>query len=306
MHCPDIRYNMDQDSQNLRAFTRVARLASFAAAARELRISTTTVSRRVAVFEEQLGARLLNRTTRRVTLTPAGVLALDQAEPILDALVELRASIAGDGTPRGHLRLTAGVSLGRSLLYDNLPSFLQDYPEVSVEVLLTDVHIDLVKERIDLALRIGDLPDSDLVARRLGTVELILCGAPDWVEMVGPLLPEQWAEQARIVDTNQGPIWHISHTDGRQLKIQATGRFAVNNAHAARDACQAGLGLALLPDFVAIPALQSGKLVRVLPEWSGPKPGFYGVVLQRRWVSPAVRALLEQIEKWAISTVNSP
>lgn len=286
---------MDASSHDLRAFVRVARLGSFAAAARELRISTTAVSRRVATLEDQLGARLLNRTTRRVSLTDAGAVALDRAEQLLSDLGELRDVVAGDERPSGHVRVTAGVSLGHALLHEGLPAFLAEQPDVRVTVVLTDRPVDLVADRIDLALRIGKLADSALIARRIGTVGHTVCASPRWLEEHGPLEPRELKRYPRIVDTNQPRAWRLDGPEGERLEVGAAGRYAVNNAHAVRDACRLGVGLALLPDFVAKPALASGELVDALPGWSGPQLGLHAVVLERRWVSAAVRALVEHV-----------
>jgi len=286
---------MDTDTLDLRAFTRVARLGGFAAAARELRLSTTAISRRVAALEERLGARLLHRTTRRVSLTPAGVEALERAERLLADLEELQGAVAGDGTPRGHLRVTAGVSLGRAILDQGLPDFLCGHPGVSIEVVLTDRHVDLVADRIDLAVRVGTLADSALVATRLGSVDHVVCAAPAWLATRGPLTVGGLADAPRIVDTNQPRVWRITGPDGASGEVDATGRYAVNSAHAARDACRAGLGLALLPDFVARGDLTTGRLVDALPGFSGPRVGIYAIVLERRWISPAVRALVDHV-----------
>ena len=288
---------VDTKLLNLRVFVRVARLGSFAAAARELRLSTTAVSRRVASLEEGLGARLLHRTTRRLSLTPAGGVALERAERLLDDLQELKDAVAGDGRPRGHLRVAAGVSLGRAVLHEGLPAFIEAHPEVSIEVILNDRPVNLVDERIDLAVRIGRLADSSLVIRKLSSVGHLVCAAPHWLAARGPVDPEELQAYARIVDTNQPLAWRLTGPSGEGLEVEASGRYAVNNAHAARDACSSGLGLAMLPDFVARPLLARGDLVDALPGWTGPELGLYAVVLERRWASAAVRALIDHIEE---------
>ncbi len=288
---------MDADTLNLRAFARVARLGSFAAAARELRLSTTAVSRRVGLLEEQLGARLLHRTTRRVSVTPAGTEALARAEQLLSDLQELHDVVAGDGRPRGHLRVTAGVSLGHALLHESLPGFLMVHPDVSVEVLLTDQHVDLVEERIDLAIRIGVLEDSGLVATRLGTISHVVCASPTRGTASSTTSAPGLVAAPRVVDTNQPRTWRLTGPADEVVEVPAEGRYAVNSAHAARDACRAGLGLAMLPSFVAQSDLASGALVDALPGWSGPTLGLYAVVLERRWMSAAVRALVDHVRR---------
>lgn len=292
---------MDTHSLDLRAFARVARLGSFAGAARELRLSTTAVSRRVSNLEDRLGARLLHRTTRQVSLTPAGTATLERAEQVLADLEELADVASGGDTPRGHIRVTAGVSLGHAMLHDAMPPFLQAHPDVSVELVLADRAFDLVTERIDLAIRIGTLPDSTLIARRLGTVRHVLCASPSWVAHQGPLTAEGLERCDRIVDTNQSRMWRLDGPKG-QLEVPALGRYAANSAHAALDACRAALGVAMLPDFVARPALAAGEIVDVLPAWRGPEVGLFAVVLERRWMSAAVRALVEHMRAMVSAT----
>jgi len=260
-------------------------------------MSTTAISRRVAQIEEQLGARLLNRTTRRLSLTPAGSVALERAEQLLADLEELREVVAGDGTPRGHVRVTAGVSWGHSLLHEGLPTFVEAYPNVSVEIILTDRRVDLVAESIDLAVRIGQLADSSLVARRLGSVGHLICATPRWLAEHGPVTAETLQALPRIVDTNQPLTWQLTGPDHQHLEIEASGRYAVNNAHATLAACQAGLGVAMLPDFVARPALADGVITNALPGWKGPDVGLFAIVLQRRWASATVRALMHHIAR---------
>ncbi|MCA9572645.1 MAG: substrate binding domain-containing protein, partial [Myxococcales bacterium] len=221
--------------------------------------------------------------------------ALERAEQLLSELRELRDVVAGDEAPRGHIRITAGVSLGHALLHESLPAFLLAHPEVSVEVVLTDRHVDLVSERIDLAIRIGKLVDSNLVAQRLGTVGHLVCAAPDWLAANGPVLPDNLNALPRIVDTNQPLAWPLTGPDGSALEVEASGRYAVNNAHAARDACAAGLGVAMLPNFVSRAGLERGDLVDALPGWTGPEFGLFAVVLERRWVSAAVRSLVDHV-----------
>ena len=286
---------MDVDTLDLRAFVRVARLGSFAAAARELRLSSTAISRRVNALEERLGTRLLLRTTRRVSLTTAGEEALTRSERMLADLQELQDTMTSSDDPCGHLRVTAGVSLGRALLHDALPGFLRSNPLVSVELLLTDKHVDLVDERIDLAIRIGSLSDASFVAQRLGYVAHIICGSPSVVHALGSHDAPSIAAASRIVDTNQPLTWRLTGPDGNLVEVAAKGRYAVNNAHAARDACCAGLGLAMLPSFVALPKIQNGQLAAV-PGWSGPDLGLFAIVLKRRWTSAAVRALTAYIK----------
>ena len=284
----------------MRVFVQVARQESFTAAGRTLRMSSTAVSRQVRQLEEHLGAKLLHRTTRRVSLTAAGQAALVRAEQVLADVAELEAVVGGDDTPRGTVRITAGVSLGSVRLQRLLFGFLAAHPEVSVELLLTDAQVDLVAERIDLAVRVGARRDSGLIARRLGEVGHRVCASPAWLAARGPVSPQNIAAMPHVVDTNQPAQWHLAGPGGEALAVTAQGQIAVNSAHAAQEACAAGLGLALLPDFVADEALAWGALVDAMPGWSGPRLVVQALYLERRHLSAAVRALLDDlIARWA-------
>ncbi|MFT4974341.1 MAG: DNA-binding transcriptional LysR family regulator [Myxococcota bacterium] len=283
-------------------FEQVARHESFSGAAGALRMSSTAVSRHVRLLEDHLGVKLLHRTTRRVSLTPDGSASLDRIRQIIADVSELEAAVGGAGAPRGHLRVTAGVALGHERLHRLMPGFLQANPDVSVELILTDQHVDLVQERIDLAVRIGRMADSGLVVRRLGEVRHRICAAPEWLAQNPPVESGGLAELPRIIDTNQPAQWILRGPGGDVLQLPASGRYAVNSAHAARDACRAGLGLAMLPDLVACEDLDAGRLADAVPGWEGPRLVVQAAYLERRHLSAAVRALVEWlVAAWAHS-----
>ncbi len=273
-------------------FARVARLGGFAVAARELRLSTTAVSRHVAQLEEHLRVRLLQRTTRRVSVTEAGAAYLVRCERLLADLEELEDAV-GDGRrePRGRLRVSAGVSFAQEQLHATMPRFLTRYPAVEVELVLSDRHVDLVGEGIDVALRVGRLPDSSLFARRIAPCSHVVCAAESYLEARGtPRTVDDLAAHDCIIDTNLPRGWRFVR-DGQPAPIREDGRYRVNSAHGACSAAVAGLGLAYLPAFVAGPSLHRGALV-ALPHLRAVDLHLYAVYPQARYLSSGVRAFI--------------
>lgn len=162
-------------------------------------------------------------------------------------------------------------------------------------MIFTDRAVDMVADRIDVAIRIGRLLDSTLLAQRLGTVGHRLCASPEWLEGNGLVGPDSLEGLPIVVDTNQPVTWSLTGPDEAKLQVRAEGRYVVNNTHAALDACRAGLGLALLPDFVGAAALAKGELVEALPGWKGHDLGLYVITQERRSAAPSVRALVEHV-----------
>ncbi len=281
---------------DMRVFTRVARLGGFAAAARELRLSTTAVSRRVSDLEGALGARLLRRTTRRLSLTEEGHAYLERCERVLEEIDDLESTIADQrSSPRGRLRITTGVSFGMEQIVPLLPGLLSRHPDLVVDLELVDRFVDLVADGIDVAIRIGRLADSSLVARRLATCRFALCAAPDYVQRVGrPVVPEDLAQHACIVDRNTPRTWEIQSGSGLH-RIVPEGPLHVNSAHAVRDAALAGMGIALAPTFVMGRSLASGELVEVLPECTIPDSAVYAVYPPTRQLSTKVRVFVDHV-----------
>lgn len=278
----------------MQVFARVARLEGFAAAARELHISATAVSRHVAMLEEHLDVRLLRRSTRRVSLTEAGAAYLERCERLLADLIELEEGVTGGRhEPRGRLRISAGVSFAQEQLGALMPEFLARHPELEVELRLSDRHVDLVGEGFDLAVRIGRLPDSSLFAKKLCPSRHVLCAAPSYIATHGePQTPAQAREHACIVDTNQTAGWEFMGPDG-PVTHRAEGRYRVNSAHASSAAAIAGLGLAYLPTFVAGPRLASGELTPLLPAFRPIETSVYAVYPENRYLSAGVRAFID-------------
>lgn len=283
----------------MEVFTKVARSGGFAAAARSMRLSTTAVSRHVGQLEAHLGVRLLQRTTRKVSLTEPGVAYLQRCEQLLEEVQELEDALLADHRePRGRLRISAGVSFAQEQLNAWMPSFMRRCPKVQVEVLLTDEHLDLIRNQLDVAVRIGRLKDSSMFARRIASIHHVVCVSKEYLEKNGPLeSPEAILSRECVIDTNQKVPWRFQGPgeDPQVQNIAAQGRYQVNSAHAARDAAAAGLGPAYLPTFVAGPWVREGRLVLQLSEYRGSEIALYAVYPENRYLSAAVRAFIDAL-----------
>ncbi|WP_421737927.1 LysR substrate-binding domain-containing protein [Caulobacter sp.] len=262
------------DLEGLAIFAKVVELRSFAAAADELALSKATVSKAVTRLEMRLGARLFNRTSRRLALTDAGQSLVEPATRVLAQGEEAEnTALAQSAAPRGLVRLAAPMSFGLSDVAPVLPQFLALYPEVTVDLHLSDATIDLVGMGFDAALRIAALPDSSLVARRLRPVKRYVVGAPSYLARQGrPTHPGHLAEHSCLgyAYMPTPDTWRFVNAAGEEASIRPAGPLRVNNADALMPALIAGQGLAVMPDFIAGAALADGRLEAVMPDWSPP------------------------------------
>jgi DNA-binding transcriptional LysR family regulator len=262
------------DFEGLAVFAKVVELRSFAAAAQDLRLSKATVSKAVTRLEGRLGARLFNRTSRRLALTDAGKRLSERAAHIL-AEGEAAESdcLAQSTTPRGLVRLAVPMSFGLREVAPILPAFLQAYPEVSVDLHLSDAQVDLIGDGFDIALRIAVLPDSSLIARRLAPVTVHVVASPAYLDAHGrPTHPMQLAEHACLgyAYLSTADVWRFSNTAGEEASVRPSGPLRVTNGDALKPALLAGLGIAFLPDFILGDALKTGALEAILTDWSPP------------------------------------
>lgn len=278
----------------MRVFTRVARLESFSKAARELGLSTTAVSRRVAELEAGLGVKLLHRTTRRLSLTDAGRVYVDRCEALLADVDELEEQVTQQhGSPRGLLRVSAGVSFAQEQLGQLIPDLLDRYPGLSLELDLSDRMVDLVAEGIDVAVRIGRLQDSSLVARRLATSRHALVASPDYLAAHGrPGRLADLAAHAFVVDRNVSTSLRFEGPTG-EARFKPEGRLRVNSASMVLEAACRGLGLALVPTFIAGAALLEGRVEAVLCDYEPEPVGIYAIYAQNRHLSTRVRVFVD-------------
>lgn len=262
------------DLEAMAIFAKVVELRSFAAAADDLKLSKATVSKAVTRLETRLGARLFNRTSRRLALTDAGRALSERAARVLaEGEAAETEALEQSATPRGQVRLAVPMSFGLSDVAPILPEFLEAYPEVSVDLHLSDAMVDLVGMGFDMALRIAALPDSSLMARRLRPVARHLVGAPSYFEKHGaPTHPSQLADHACLgyayLPTPE--TWRFTHPSGEQASVRVEGPLRANNATALLPALVAGRGVALQPDFICGPALACSSLVAVMTDWAPP------------------------------------
>jgi DNA-binding transcriptional LysR family regulator len=270
------------DFEGLAIFAKVVQTRSFVAAAGELRLSKATVSKAVSRIEKKFGTRLFNRTARRLAVTEAGRELYERAAHILaEGEAAETEAVAQSSVPRGHIRLTAPLSFGVLRIAPILPEFFGLYPDVAVDLHLTDAHVDLVGEGYDAAIRIASLPDSSLIARSLAPVSRYLVAAPSYLSKYGrPSHPLRLSEHRCIAYiSTPGETWHFSNVAGETATVRPLGPFRVNNGDAMLPALSSGVGIGILPDFILREALADGRLEIVLPDW---KPSGGSV----HWLTP--------------------
>ncbi|MFT3689100.1 LysR family transcriptional regulator [Paenirhodobacter sp.] len=280
----------------LRAFVATAQTGSFTAAAERLGLSNRLASKYVAELEQRLGVRLLQRTTRRVGLTPAGRDLLLRAPALLDEVDDMLA-VAAEGSRgfSGVIRVSAPVTFGASHVKDLLLRFAAPHPDLSIDLRLDDSHVDLAAQGIDLAFRIGAPGQQSLKARRLAGIGAALVAAPEYVARRGlPQAPADLAAHDCILDTNRrSPGQWLLRRKDEEVSVRVRGRFMVNSAQVARDMAVSGLGIAYCPHFVLGRALDDGRLMPVLPEWRSPDAPLSAVWLEGRTLPRKIRALID-------------
>ncbi len=280
---------------DIRTFVAVADALSFAEGARRRGLSPAQTSKLVARLEDRLGSRLLNRTTRDVSLTDTGRAYLDRARVLLDDYDALEASVRDLKGPRGLIKISASVAFGAAQLEPALLDFARSFPEVGLEVAFTDRLVNLVEEGLDMAVRISRLADSSLIARRLAPVRIVTCASPDYLEREGePRRPAELADREVVVDLNASDpaLWVFGLAENRsEVRVQSRLRFA--SADACVAAARAGFGIARSPAFVAAEDLRSGSLRSILKAFE-PEPLYvHAVYPHARHLAPKVRALVD-------------
>lgn len=293
----------DPDQLNLIVtFNAVAEQLSFAKAAVELNVMPSTISRQIARLEDNLGVRLFDRTTRHVALTEAGRLYHAQCLRIIESLNEADAMMASfNSEPRGLLRISLPVALGRLYISSALNDFLGIHKEVQIQADFSDRFVNLIDEGYDMAVRIGNLSDSGIVARRVADNPRILVATPEYVDRHGsPSTPNDlFAHQCLCFShySGLGTVWRFRRGE-RMETVTVSGRFVSDSSDAVYEAALKGLGIALLATYVCHSDVSAGKLFRLMPDWtSHPESGIYIVYPSQRYLSPKVRALAEFLFK---------
>jgi DNA-binding transcriptional LysR family regulator len=271
------------DLEGLAIFATVAETRSFAAAAAALKLSQATVSKAVSRLEAKLKTRLFNRTSRRIALTAAGLQLSGRAAHILsEGEAAEDEALARSTAIRGVVRLAAPMSFGVLHLAPLLPEFLARYPEVSIDLHLSDAMVDMISDGFDAAIRIAVLPDSSLIARRLCGMPRYLVGSPGYLKKHGrPRHPLHLAEHACITygHATAPETWRFTSKNGKSATVRPSGPLRVNNGDAMMPALIVGTGLGVLPEFIVRGALADGRLERLLPDWSLPSGSVH-------WVTP--------------------
>ena len=276
---------------------RVVERGSFTLAADELAISRAAASKYVSRLEERLGARLLHRTTRRLSLTEAGATLFEASRGALERIDEAEGEIARfQSAPRGRLRVSAPMSFGILHLGPALWEFASAHPEVSLDVTLDDRFVSLVAEGVDVAVRIGALTDSTLVARRLAMTQPLVCASPEYLARMGePESPEELAGHDCLLYSylSSANVWRFTGPGKREIPVAVTGSIRINNGMVLAEAAVAGRGVAMLPAFYVSGHLKEGRLRRILARYALPELGIYAVYPQRAHVPPKVRAFVD-------------
>lgn len=290
------------DLNDFRVFEKVASLRSFAAASRALGLPKSSVSRSVARLEAELGTRLLQRTTREVVLTESGTLLKQRC---VDILARVGETIDYVGTlralPRGHLKVSAGVGFGINILSELLPQFLKRYADIDVSLELTSRPVDLVGESVDVAIRLGSMPNSQLIAKRLGAMRRYLCAAPAYLERQGTPRTLEDLHDHDVVEMPSADgrprAWNFSNSLGAVVRIEVQPRLNVNEALTIYRLVINGAGLGILSGYLCAPAIEAGHLVRLFPEWTLPAVEVSVVFPSNRELSPIVRVFVDFLKE---------
>lgn len=284
------------------AFVAVVRAGSFVGAATALDLTTSAVSRSVARLERALGVRLLQRTTRKVALTDEGRAYHERCAQLLDAFAQANELVSSQrATPSGRLRVDAPVSLGRLVLLPALPQFLKDNPMLELQLGLNDRIVNLLEEGIDVALRVGELRDSGLVALKVGQTHWATVASPQYLKARPAIRQPSGLAGMDCVNffypsTGKPRTWEYRRGAGHEV-FEPTSRLLIGNGLATVDAAIAGLGVVQVLDFEVEPAVREGKLVRLLREWDPPGPPISVVYPSNRYVSTRVRAFIEFVRQ---------
>ncbi|TPQ31914.1 LysR family transcriptional regulator [Bradyrhizobium guangdongense] len=281
---------------SLRAFVKVVDSGSFAEAGRQLRLSRSAISKYIADLEESLGVQLLNRTTRHASPTESGQQYYERALVILGEIEAADHAVTqSQSAPRGLLRVNAPMSFGTMRLGPVLADFMTKYPELQVQLVLSDDLLDPVQDRFDVTLRIAELESSSLIARKIMPIERLICASPDYLKRHGtPAHPQDLRTHVALTYgfLLTGNQWKLTGSDGVHW-IQPTWSLCVNNAEVLRDVAIKGRGLALLPTFIAEDALKRGELRPVLKNFAAPPLALYAVYPPTRHLSVKVRLFID-------------
>lgn len=292
------------DLNEVFAFTKVVEYKSYSKAAEHLGVPKSNLSRKIASLEERLSIRLLQRTTRTLSLTEAGKIYYEECKKALDKIDDAESVVSSlQATPQGLLRITLSVEIGYFFVKYLLPKFLQQYPKVNVETILTNDRVDLIKENVDLALRVGSSEDSTYIARKFGIIKTCLFASSQYLKEHGALKTPQDLQKHNCILFSHKQLWNtwLLLNKNQSIEVKVDGRYVSNNFNAIREAIVMGLGIGLLPSLVFKEECSSAQgkeqIVHVLPEWSGSEKDLSLIYPTKKFTTPKMKAFIDFIEQ---------
>lgn len=284
------------DWSGVSEFVAVAETESFTAAAKRLGISTAQVSRQVSALEERLSAKLFYRTTRKVSVTEVGRIYYQHCRQVMDGLADAERAITNlQSTPKGKLKITAPITYGERSVAPLVNDFVTQYPELEVQLVLSNQQIDLIDEGFDLAIRLGQLGDSSMIGKRLATRKQYVCASPGYLSAFGA--PHTLSELDRH-NCLSGTLdyWRFQE-QGKARSIRVKGNFSCNSGPVLVDAALKGVGIVQLPDYYVQEYINQGQLIELLPNYREPDDAVWALYPQNRHLSPKVRMLVDYLAK---------
>ncbi|MCP1198528.1 LysR family transcriptional regulator [Notoacmeibacter sp. MSK16QG-6] len=281
----------------LEIFARVVSAGSLSAAGREMGLSPAVVSKRLRKLEDRLGTRLLQRTTRQIALTEAGQGYYERIVAILAAVEEAEAFVSRrSAQARGTLKISAPTSFGRMHIAPHLTAFMETNPDLSINLVLSDKFVDIVAEGFDLAIRIAELPDSSLVARRLAPVQRVLVASPAYLAKHGEPMTVDDLDEHLCLPPHNGEVWRLEGPEGATVSLRPDGPLSTNSSEVLREAVIAGTGIALRSTWDIGPELSRGELIHILPDWRASRHiGLHAVYPSRRFLPIKVRLFIDYL-----------
>ncbi|CAI3102345.1 HTH-type transcriptional regulator DmlR [Acinetobacter calcoaceticus] len=287
----------------MHAFLKVIDSGSFTAAAEQMDLTTAQVSRLISELETRLGTKLIQRSTRQQALTDIGATYAERCRQVISIVDEAESEVTGTASkPKGRLRVLSMGSFGHHYVFPVMAEFCKNYPELTVEYTTSQYVPDLLAKGVDVSLYLTEsLTDSRFVARRIGTIFSVLCASPAYLEKHGkPESPEDLKNHAclRLVNPSITADWHLLNAKGESYQIDIGGQLIADNPELLLDVVQQDMGVALLPMFSALEAVQNGRLCHILPEWRSPDIGVYTLLPSRHFIDAKTRAWLDWVEEY--------
>lgn len=287
----------------MHAFLKVIDSGSFTAAAEQMDLTTAQVSRLISELETRLGTKLIQRSTRQQALTDIGATYAERCRQVISIVDEAESEVTGTASkPKGRLRVLSMGSFGHHYVFPVMAEFCKNYPELTVEYTTSQYVPDLLAKGVDVSLYLTEsLTDSRFVARRIGTIFSVLCASPAYLEKHSvPKSPEDLKNHAclRLVNPSITADWHLLNANGESYQIDIGGQLIADNPELLLDVVQQDMGVALLPMFSALEAVQNGRLCHILPEWRSPDIGVYTLLPSRHFIDAKTRAWLDWVEEY--------